>query len=93
MSNSTAKQKEKKAQLVSKFGRKPADTGSTEVQVALLTNHIQALTEHLKVHKKDFSTQTGLLKAVGQRRRLLDFLKTSAPSRYLKLISDLELRK
>lgn len=93
MSHNLAAKKENTAKLVEKFGRTNANTGSTEVQVALLSNRIQSLTEHLKVHKKDFGTQTGLLKLVGQRRRLLDYLKVSAPSRYLKLIGELELRK
>ena len=93
----TLKLKETKEKVVAKFARTSAsagkDTGTPEVQVALLTTHINELTEHLKIHKKDFSSQRGLLKMVGQRRNLLDYLKASAPSRYVKLISDLELRK
>ncbi|EJF7457233.1 30S ribosomal protein S15, partial [Campylobacter coli] len=65
----------KKAEIVAKFARKAGDTGSTEVQVALLTARIAELTEHLKIYKKDFSSRLGLLKLVGQRKRLLAYLK------------------
>jgi len=89
----TRKLKEEKAALVSKYGNGANDSGSTEVQVALLTSRINGLTEHLRKHKKDFSTQRGLLYIVGQRRRLLNYLRGSSPQRYLKLIGQLELRK
>jgi small subunit ribosomal protein S15 len=78
---------------VEKFKQSTADTGSAEVQVALMTNRINELTDHLRTHKKDYSSQRGLLKLVGQRRRVLDYLKAQSSSRYLKLIQDLELRK
>ena len=93
MSVRSVAKKETKAAIVAKHGGSAANTGLPEVQVALLTDRIQFLTEHLKTHKKDFSTQTGLLKMVGQRRRLLDFMKATAPQRYLKVLSALELRK
>lgn len=89
----TQKEKEQKQQVIEKFKQNPSDTGSSEVQVALLTSRINHLTQHLREHRKDFSTQRGLLKLVGQRRRMLNYLKQSAPNRYLKVIADLELRK
>lgn len=85
--------KEKKASIVKKFARTGADTGSTEVQVALLTNHINELNEHFKTHPKDHHSRRGLLKMVGQRRRLLNFIKGTDQSRYTQLIQALELRK
>ena len=69
-----------------------SDTGSPEVQVALLSQRIEYLTEHFKVHKKDHHSRRGLLKLVGQRRRLLDYLKRSDVERYRKLVSSLNLR-
>lgn len=93
MAIKTIATKETKAKIVSKHGKTATNTGIPEVQVALLTGRITGLTEHLKTHKKDFSTQRGLLKLVGQRRRLLDYMKQNAPSRYLKLLQELELRK
>lgn len=69
------------------------DTGSADVQVAALTERIQHLTEHLSVHKKDFSTRRGLLKLVARRRKLLDYLAEKQPERYQKLIKDLKLRR
>ncbi len=93
MPHQTLTEKEKASQIVKKFARSSGDTGSTEVQVALLTNRILELTSHLKTHQKDFSSQRGLLKLVGQRRRLLEYLKGSEPQRYLSLIQSLELRK
>lgn len=89
----TQKKKEAKSQTVAKFKTSPSDTGSPEVQVALLTQRINEMTEHLKQHNKDFSSQRGLLKMVGQRRRLLDYLRASNSTRYLKLIEGLDLRK
>ena len=82
----------KKAQIVAKFARKEGDTGSPEVQIALLTARITELTEHLKILKKDFSSRLGLLKLVGQRKRLLKYLKNKDYTTYSKLISELGLR-
>ena len=82
----------KKAQIVAKFARKEGDTGSPEVQIALLTARITELTEHLKILKKDFSSRLGLLKLVGQRKRLLKYLKNKDYATYSKLISELGLR-
>jgi small subunit ribosomal protein S15 len=78
---------------VEKFGRKPGDTGSTEVQVALITERIRHISGHLEGHKKDHSTRRGLLKLVGQRRRLLRYLAGRSPDRYQSLIAALGLRK
>jgi small subunit ribosomal protein S15 len=85
--------KERKTELIGKFRRKQEDTGSPEVQVALLTSRINALTEHLREHKKDYACRRGLLMLVGRRRRLLDYLKKIDPQRYLDIIRHLELRK
>ena len=79
--------------IVADYGLKPNDTGSPEVQVALLTSRIQHLTEHLKVNKKDFATERGLLKLVGRRRRLLRYLRRQDVNRYQSLIQRLGLRK
>jgi len=70
-----------------------SDTGSPEVQIALMTNRINYLTEHFENHKKDFQSRTGLMKLVGQRKRLLEYLKKEDPARYEKLIKKLKLRK
>jgi small subunit ribosomal protein S15 len=91
--NQTEKKREQKRKVMDKFKTSASDTGSPEVQVALLTSRINELTEHLRVHKKDFGTQRGLLKAVGQRRRMLDYLRGTDGGRYVKLINELELRK
>lgn len=85
--------KEKKSEIIEKFGRTPEDTGSPEVQVAILTERINELTEHLKTHKKDHHSRRGLLKMVGQRRGLLGYLKKSDIERYRALIEKLGLRK
>ncbi|MCR5684044.1 MAG: 30S ribosomal protein S15 [Lachnospiraceae bacterium] len=85
--------KEKKAEIIAKFGKTPEDTGSTQVQVALLTERINELTEHLKVHKQDHHSRRGLLKMVGQRRGLLEYLKKSDINEYRALIEKLGLRK
>ena len=85
--------KERKTELIGKFRRKQEDTGSPEVQVALLTSRINALTEHLREHKKDYACRRGLLMLVGRRRRLLDYLKQIDPQRYLDIIRRLDLRK
>ena len=84
---------EKKAELIKEFGQKEGDTGSPEVQVAILTTRILNLTEHLKTHKKDFHSRRGLLIMVGQRRRLLDYLQSRDEARYSDLISRLGLRR
>ncbi len=84
---------EEKAELVKKYGRGENDTGSTEVQVAILTTRINNLTEHLKIHKKDFHSRRGLLVMVGQRRRLLDYLNANSNDRYAGLIKSLGLRR
>lgn len=85
--------KEEKQKLIEKFQKKPGDTGSTEVQVAILTERINRLTEHLKIHKKDHSSRRGLLILVNRRRHLLDYLKSKDEKRYQNLIKELKLRK
>ena len=85
--------KEMKAQIMQTYARHEGDTGSPEVQVALLTARIEGLTEHFKVHKKDFHSRTGLLKLVGQRRNILNYLKQKDIQRYRALIEKLGLRK
>ena len=85
--------KERKQQLAGEFGRKKSDTGSPEVQIALLTNRIAEMTEHLKLHPKDFASRRGLLGMVSRRRRLLDYLKRIDPEKYLDLLRRLEIRK
>lgn len=82
-----------KQEIVAKFGRTPNDTGSPEVQVALLTARITMLTEHLKEHKKDHHSRRGLLKMVGQRRGLLNYLRNLDIERYRALVAELGLRK
>jgi small subunit ribosomal protein S15 len=86
---------EKKQELFATHGiaKQKADTGSAESQIALFTFRINHLTEHLKTHKKDFSTRLGLLKLVGKRRRLLDYLAHTEIERYRAIISELQLRK
>jgi small subunit ribosomal protein S15 len=84
---------EKKAELVSRFGSDGKDTGKTEVQVALLTERINELTAHSKRSPKDHDSRRGLLKLVGQRRRLLDYLKEKDIKRYRKLIKELGIRR
>ena len=85
--------KEQKSDLSAKYGRGPSDTGSADVQIAVLTASINHLTEHLKVHKKDHHSRRGLLMQVGQRRRLLGYLMKNDLERYRKLIADLGLRR
>ena len=82
-----------KKDVISKFRLHDSDTGSSEVQVALLSQRIEYLTEHFKTHKKDHHSRRGLLKLVGQRRRLLDYLKRSNLERYRTVVSSLNLRK
>jgi small subunit ribosomal protein S15 len=84
---------DKKAELIAKFGDSPTDTGKTEVQVALLTERINQLTDHLRTHKKDHHSRRGLLMLVGQRRRLLDYLQRDDLERYRSLIKELGLRR
>ena len=84
---------EKKKDLIEGYKKHEADTGSPEVQIALLTERITNLTEHFKVHKKDHHSRRGLLKLVGQRRRLLNYLKRKEIARYRDLIARLGLRK
>ncbi|MGC9398630.1 MAG: 30S ribosomal protein S15 [Anaerolineae bacterium] len=85
--------KEEKSEIIEAYGRTPNDTGSPEVQVALLTHRINDLTEHLKVHKHDEHSRRGLLKLVGKRRRHLAYLQRVSPERYRKVIQRLGLRK
>ena len=85
--------KERKAELVKKFGKTETDTGSTKVQIAILTDEINDLTEHLKVHKHDYQSKRGLLMKVGKRRSLLDYLKANDVVSYRELIKELNIRK
>ncbi len=82
-----------KSETMTKFARAEGDTGSPEVQIALATDRINHLTEHLKVHKKDYHTQRGLLALVGRRRRMLDYLASIDVERYRTLIAELGLRR
>lgn len=85
--------KERKLEIINEFKREEKDTGSAEVQVALLTERINELTEHLKVHKKDNHSRRGLLKMVGQRRNMLNYLQKKDEERYKVLVEKLGLRK
>jgi small subunit ribosomal protein S15 len=85
--------KERKEKVIGEFGRAKDDSGSAEVQIALLTTRVGELTEHLQVHKKDFASRRGLLRMVSRRRRLLDYLKRVDPQRYLDVIRRLDIRK
>ncbi|WP_104697333.1 MULTISPECIES: 30S ribosomal protein S15 [unclassified Helicobacter] len=82
----------KKQEIIQKFARDSKDTGSSEVQIALLTQRISNLTEHLKVNKKDYSSRLGLLKLVGKRKHLLKYLKNSQYERYSKIIKELGIK-
>lgn len=82
-----------KEQIIAQYAQHEGDTGSPEVQIALLTGRIQELTEHLKVHKKDHHSRRGLLMMVGQRRSLLDYLKKTDIERYRAIVASLGLRK
>lgn len=84
---------EDKKKVIGGYKKHEKDTGSPEVQIALLTNRIQYLTEHLKLNKKDFSSRRGLLKLVGKRRKLLDYLRKKDSSRYHVIIEKLNIRK
>jgi small subunit ribosomal protein S15 len=93
MGNRTPTNLPDKQPTISKFGKNDADTGSTEVQIALLTDRINHLTEHLKHHKKDHHSRRGLLMLVGKRRRFLDYLRDNDVERYRSLIAELGLRR
>lgn len=84
---------EEKRELILEHKRSDGDTGSPEVQIAILTKRINALTAHMSVNKKDFATRRGLLSMVSRRRRLLDYLKKIDPQRYLDIIGKLDIRK
>ncbi len=84
---------EQKAALIDKYRRHEGDTGSPEVQIALITERIEGLSDHFKTHKKDHHSRRGLLMLVSQRRRLLDYLRNSSIERYRTLIHDLGIRK
>lgn len=85
--------KDRKTEVIKNFGKHEGDTGSPEVQIALLTENINQLTEHFKVHKKDFAGRRGLLKQVGQRRSLLNYLRVNDIERYREIVQKLGLRK
>lgn len=85
--------KEKKAELIKEFGKSETDTGATEVQIAILTEEIKDLTEHLKVHIHDYHSKRGLMMKVGKRRSLLDYLKANNVESYRTLIEKLNIRK
>ena len=85
--------KEKKTEIIENFKIHPKDTGSASVQIALLTEKINYLSEHLQAHKKDFHSRRGLLVMIGKRRRLLSYLKKSAPKKYEEILKKLNLRK
>lgn len=85
--------KDKKTEIITKFGKNANDSGRTEVQVALISHRILELTEHLKIHKDDHHSRRGLLKLVGQRRRLLNYLAKTDIERYRYLIQELGLRR
>ena len=85
--------KESKAELIGDFKRGERDTGSPEVQIAVLTTRINELTGHMRIHKKDYASRRGLLMMVSRRRRLLDYLKGVEPQRYLDIIRRLNIRK
>ena len=85
--------KERKTELLKQYGKNENDTGNSEVQIAFITERIENLTEHFKMHKKDYNSQRGLLKLVGKRRRLLQYLKNTDLNRYRAVIEKLNLRK
>ena len=85
--------KEQKAAFTTKYGKGPTDTGTPEVQIAILTAHINELSPHFDAHKKDHHSRLGLLKMVGKRRKLLDYLMRKDIERYRKIIQELEIRK
>lgn len=83
----------RKAELIKEFAREPGDTGSPEVQIALLSEEIKSLTEHLKVHRKDYTSRRGLLLMVGARSKLLKYLRNRTPDRYQTIVQRLGLRR
>ncbi len=85
--------KERKTGLIQDFKQGDTDTGSPEVQIAILTERINGLTEHMRTHSKDYASRRGLLMMVSRRRRLLDYLKKVAPQRYIDIIQRLNIRK
>jgi small subunit ribosomal protein S15 len=85
--------KDRKQELIGNFRREEKDTGSPEIQIALLTTRISELTEHFRTHPKDFASRRGLLMMVSRRRRLLDYLKKVFPQRYLDMLRRLDIRK
>jgi small subunit ribosomal protein S15 len=85
--------KERKQEVIKTFQRAKSDNGSPEVQIAVLTNKINSLTEHLRTHRKDYASRRGMLMMVSNRRRLLDYLKRINPAQYLEMLRRLELRK
>ena len=85
--------KEKKEEIIKKFKKTSQDTGSSQVQVALLTEKIKELTEHFKIHKKDFHSMRGLIKMVSLRKRILNYMKRKEVNNYKKVIQELKLRK
>ncbi|TVS12958.1 MAG: 30S ribosomal protein S15 [Planctomycetaceae bacterium] len=85
--------KERKQELIQEYKKDDQDTGSPEVQIAILTTRINNLTEHMRTHKKDYATRRGLLAMVSRRRRLLDYLRKLEPQRYLNIIGRLGIRK
>ena len=84
---------EKKSGILSKFGRNPTDTGSPEVQIALLSERITGLGDHFSTHKSDHASRRGLVKMVNQRRKLLDYLKSTEPTKYQEVVERLGLRR
>ena len=85
--------KERKTEVIKEYGKEANDTGSPEVQIAILTERINGLTEHMKTHRKDYASRRGLLGLVSQRRRLLDYVRGEDPQRYLDIIGKLGIRK
>ncbi|NQV72524.1 30S ribosomal protein S15 [bacterium] len=85
--------KDQKLELIDQFGKSKADTGTSEVQIAIFSTRIKELTEHLKIHNKDHSTRRGLLQLVGKRRRLLNYLMDTDIERYRTIIAELGIRK
>lgn len=83
----------RKSAVIQEYAREKGDTGSPEVQIAILTEHIKNLTEHLKTHRKDFTSRRGLLMMVGRRNKLLKYLRNSAPERYQDVVQRLGLRR
>jgi small subunit ribosomal protein S15 len=85
--------REEKTKIINEYKAHPNDSGSPELQIALITNRINSLMQHFSTHKQDFHSRTGLMKLVGQRKRLLEYVKKCDPARYEKIIQKLNLRK